>query len=175
MKKLWAIGLSAAFLLTACSEEEATEPEETTTSTDTSDDTSEVKQEMMKFYMAIPNTINAVDADLNKFEMDQAEEVLPEGEELQEMKDAAIASANEAANAVESLEVPETLKDQEEQITSAFSSMRESYELKAEELTKETPSFEEANEKFNEADAQLNELLEELGLAASSIYNEVSQ
>ncbi|EMF46677.1 hypothetical protein B481_1829 [Planococcus halocryophilus Or1] len=44
MKKLWAIGLSATFLLTACSEEEATEPKETTTSTDTSDDTSEVKK-----------------------------------------------------------------------------------------------------------------------------------
>ncbi|EGA90478.1 hypothetical protein GPDM_04909 [Planococcus donghaensis MPA1U2] len=175
MKKLWAIGLSATFLLTACSEEEATEPKETATSTDTSDDTSEVKKEMMKFYMSIPNTINAVDADLNKFEMDQAEEALPEGEELQQMKDAAISASNEAVNAVDSLEIPETLKDQEEQITSAFASMRESYELKAEELSKETPSFEEANEKFNEADAQLNEILEELGLAASSIYNEVSQ
>lgn len=174
MKKLWAIGLTATFLLTACAEEESTEPKETT-STEKSDDTSEVKKEMMKFYMSIPNTINAVDADLNTFEINQAEEALPEGEELQAMKDAAIASSNEAVKAVDSLEIPETLKDQEEKISSAFTAMRESYDLKAEELTKETPSFEAANEKFNEADTQLNELLEEQGLAASSIYNEVSQ
>ena len=174
MKKLWAIGLTATFLLTACTEEEATEPKETT-STESSDDSQDVKKELMKFYMSIPNTINAVDADLNTFEMNQAEETLPEGEELQSMKDAAIASSNEAAKAVESVEIPEALADQQKQIDSAFSAMRESYALKAEELTKEAPSFEAANEKFNEADAQLNELLEAQGLAASSIYNEVSQ
>ncbi len=175
MKKLWAIGLSAAFLLTACAEEEVTETKEATTSNERSDDSQDVKKELMRFYMSIPNTINAVDEGLNTFETNQAEETLPEGEELQAMKDAAISSANEATKAVDSLEIPEVLKDHEEKIESAFTAMRESYDMKAEELTKETPTFEAANEKFSEADAQLNELLEEQGLAASSIYNEVSQ
>lgn len=175
MKKLWAIGLSAAFLLTACTEEETTDSKESTTSNASSDDSQDVKKELMKFYISIPNTINAVDTDLNTFEMNQAEETLPEGKELQAMKDAALASASEATKAVDSLEVPEVLKEHEEKIKSAFTAMRESYDIKAEELTKETPTFEAANEKFSEADAQLNELLEEQGLAASSIYNEVSQ
>lgn len=176
MKKLWAIGLSAAVLLTACGEEEAasTEPAEETAGADTSEDSQNVKQELMKFYMSIPNTINAVDGDLNTFEMNQAEETLPEGDELQAMKDAAIASAEEAASAVESMEIPAELEEQQETIESAFAAMHESYEMKAEELTKDA-SFEAANEKFLEADDMLNELLVEQDLAASSIYNEVSQ
>ncbi|MDQ0430333.1 hypothetical protein QOZ98_003171 [Planomicrobium stackebrandtii] len=174
MKKLWAIGLSAAFLLTACGEEEAAEPAEATAGSEGSDDSKEVKQELMKFYMSIPNTINAVDGDLNAFEMNQAEDTLPEGDELQAMKDAAIASAEESAGAIDSIEIPAPLEEQQETIESAFAAMQESYEMKAEELTKDA-SFEAAIEKFGEADAMLNELLVEQDLAESSIYNEVSQ
>lgn len=174
MKKSWAIGLSAAVLLTACGAEESAEPAEATAGAEGSEDNKEVKRELMKFYMSIPNAINAVDGDLNTFEMNQAEGTLPEGKELQAMKDAAITSANEAAGAVDALEIPAVLEDQKEQIETAFASIRESYDLKAEELAKDA-SFEAADEKFNEADAQLNELLEEQDLAASSIYNEVSQ
>ncbi|MBT2571940.1 hypothetical protein [Planococcus sp. ISL-110] len=174
MKKLWAIGLTAAVLLTACGEEESTEPTETTAGAESSGDSKEVKQELMKFYMSIPNAINAVDADLNAFEMNQAEGTLPEGEELQTMKNAAIASAEEAAGAVDTIEIPAALEERQGKIETAFAAMRESYEMKAEELTKDA-SFEAADEKFGEADAMLNELLEEQELAASSIYNEVSQ
>lgn len=174
MKKLWAIGLSAAVLLTACGEEEATKATETTAGAESSEESKNVKQELMKFYMSIPNSINAVDTDLNAFEMDQADDILPEGEELQTMKDAAIASAEEAANTVENIEIPAALEDQQEKIEEAFAAMRESYEMKVEELSKDA-SFEAANIKFGEADAKLNELLVEQDLAASSIYNEVSQ
>lgn len=179
MKKLWAIGFSAAVLLAGCSEEEATEAPEVTEETEVASETegsassTDSKQELMKFYMDIPNTINAADAELNEFEMNQAEDTLPEGEELQAMKDAAITSANEAAEAVDSIEIPAELEEQQATIEEAFAAMRESYEMKAEELTKDA-SFEAANEKFNEADALLNELLVELDLAESSIYNEVS-
>ncbi|ANU11556.1 hypothetical protein BBH88_15370 [Planococcus antarcticus DSM 14505] len=174
MKKLWAIGLTAAVLLAGCGEEESAESKETTAGAEGSEDSKEVKQELMKFYMSIPNTINAVDADLNAFEMNQAEDTLPEGEELQAMKAAAIASAEEAANAVETVEIPAALEEQQEKFDTAFAAMIESYEMKAEELTKDA-SFEAADEKFGEADAILNELLVEQDLAASSIYNEVSQ
>lgn len=173
MKKLWAIGLSAAVLLTACGAEESAEPAETATA-EGSEDNKEVKRELMKFYMSIPNAINAVDAELNTFEMNKAEGTLPEGEELQAMKDAAITSANEAGEAVDALEIPEVLENQKEQIETAFAAIGESYRIKAEELAKDA-SFEAADEKFTEADAQLNELLMEQDLAASSIYNEVSQ
>lgn len=173
MKKLWAIGLSAAVLLTACGAEESAEPAETATA-EGSEDNKEVKRELMKFYMSIPNAINAVDAELNTFEMNKAEGTLPEGEELQAMKDAAIISANEAGEAVDALEIPEVLENQKEQIETAFAAIGESYKIKAEELAKDA-SFEAADEKFTEADAQLNELLMEQDLAASSIYNEVSQ
>lgn len=174
MKKLWAIGLSAAVLLTACGEEETVETTEATAGAEGSEDNKEVKQELMQFYMSIPNTINAVDVDLNAFEMNQAEGTLPKGQDLQAMTEAAITSAEEAAGAVDTIEIPAALEEQQEKIETAFAAMRESYEMKAEELTKDA-SFEAANEKFGEADATLNELLEEQDLAASSIYNEVSQ
>lgn len=174
MKKLWAIGLSATVLLAACGAEESTEPAKATAEAEGAEDSKEVKKELMKFYMSIPNTINAVDADLNAFEMSQAENTLPEGEELQVMKDAAIVSAEKAAEAVDTVEIPAALEKQQEKIESAFAAMRESYEMKAEELTK-AASFQAADEKFGEADALLNEVLVEQDLAASSIYNEVSQ
>ena len=173
MKKLWAIGFSAAVLLTACGEESTTATE-TTAKAEGSEESKEIKQELMKFYMSIPNSINAVDADLNAFEMAQADGELPEGEELQAMKDAAIASAEEAAATVETIEIPAVLEDQQVKIQEAFAAIQESYEMKAEELSKDA-SFVAAEEKFAEADAKLNELLVEQDLAASSIYNEVSQ
>lgn len=174
MKKILTIGLAAAVLLGACGAEESAEPKEATTGSAASEDDKKVKQELMKFYMSIPNTINAADADLNVFEMNQAEGTLPEGEELHAMKDAAIASAKNAAEAVNTVEVPAALEKQKEQIETAFTAIRESYEMKTEALTKDA-SFEAADKKFGEADALLNELLVEQDLAASSIYNEVSQ
>lgn len=171
MKKLWAIGLSAAVLLTGCGEEQSVESAEATTG---SEDNKDVKKDMMRFYMTISNTINAVDAELNEFEKMKAEDLLPEGEELQAMKDAAIVSAKDSATAIETLEIPAVLENQKEQIETAFTAIRESYEIKAEELTKDA-SFEAADEKFTEADTLLNELLTEQGLAGSSIQNEVSQ
>ena len=175
MKKLLTIGLSAAVLLGACGAEESAEPKESTTGSAASDeDSKEVKKELMKFYMSIPNTINAADADLNAFEMNQAEGTLPEGEDLQTMKNAAIVSAKKSADAVETIEIPAALEKKEEQIETAIAAIRESYKIKAEAVAKDA-SFEAADKKFGEADALLNELLVEQDLVASSINNEVSQ
>lgn len=174
MKKLAAMGLTAAVVLAACGADETAEPKEATAGSTASETDKDVKKELMKFYMAIPNTINAVDGDLNLFEMGQAEGTLPEGEELQAMKDAAILSAENAADAVEALEIPAALEDQQEQIESAFTAMTDSYDMRAEALAKDA-SFEAADKKFGEADALLNELLVEQDLAPSSVYNEVSQ
>lgn len=176
MKKLLAIGFSAVLFLGACSEETASEE---TASTDketeeTSQQNTDIKQEMMRFYLSISKTINAVDGDLNVFEVNQAEGTLPEGADLQTMKDAAKVSAEEAAKAVEGIEIPSALEEQQADIESAFASIKEAYDMKAEELTKEA-SFEAANAKFTEADENLNALLEEQGLIPSSLLNEVSQ
>ena len=174
MKKLLFIGLSAALFLGACGEEATNETAEAPAADGAAEEKGNAKQEMMRFYMSVPNTINAVDTDLNTFEMAQAEGTLPEGEELQAMKDAAKTAAEESAAAVEGIEIPETLDEQKADIEAALASMKESYDMKAEELTKEA-SFEAATAKFQEADDKFNALLEAQELNPSSIYNEVSQ
>src|SRR5699024_2248787 len=99
------------------------------------------------FYLSISKTINAVDGDLNTYEMAQAEETLPEGADLQAMKDAAKTSAEETAKAVEGIEIPAALEEQQADIETSLASIKESYGTKAEELAKEAPSFEAANAK----------------------------
>lgn len=174
MKKLAIIGLSAMFFLSACGSDEAQEPKDAANGGETSADNTEVKKELMRFYMAVPNTINEVDGDLNTFEQQQAEGLLPEGEELTVLKEAASASAEEASQAVETIEIPESLKDKEEDLTSALAMISESYDMKIAALNEDETSFEAAGEKFAEADEIFNSLLEEYELIPSSIQNEVN-
>lgn len=176
MKKLLVIGLSSLLFLGACSSDETSETTETTDSSNgetASTDTAEVKKELMRFYMAVPNTINEVDGDLNTYEQQQEEGILPKGDELAAMKDAAASSAEEASQAVEGIEIPEALSDKEEDIQSALGKISESYDMKAAALAVEETTFEAANEKFAEADEIFNSILEEHELIPSSIQNEV--
>lgn len=176
MKKLLVIGLSSFLFLSACSSDENSDSTETTDSSageTASTDNAEVKKELMRFYMAVPNTINEVDGDLNTFEQQQAEEILPEGDELTAVKEAAASSAEEASQAVEAIEIPEALTDREEDIQSALDMISESYDMKATALAEEETSFEAANEKFTEADEIFNSILEDHELIPSSIQNEV--
>ena len=179
MKKILTIGLSSLLFLSACGSEEPKETKESKETTDSSNgatastDNAEVKKELMRFYMAVPNTINEVDGQLNLFEQQQEEGILPEGDELATLKEAAASSAEETSHAVESIEIPETLNTKEEDLQSALEMISESYEMKAAALNEEETSFEAASEKFAEADEIFNSILEEYELIPSSIQNEV--
>jgi hypothetical protein len=128
---------------------------------------------MMKFYLSISQSINTVDADLNIYE---TVEEPPEAAVLKNMRDAAKVAADNAAVKVGELEVPAELKDQQVAIESALTKLQEAYTMKSEVLAAEGEVvFDEANAKFEEADAELNKVLKEVGLAESSIANEVLQ
>lgn len=173
MKKLLVIGLSSLFLLSACGSDETKETTDSSNGKEVSTDTAEVKKELMRFYMAVPNTINAVDSDLNTFEQQQEEGILPAGEELTAVKEAAMSSAEEASKSVKEIEIPASLSEKEEDIQSALGMISESYEMKVSALSEEETSFEAANEKFTEADEIFNSILEEHELIPASIQNEV--
>ena len=173
MKKLLLLIAATSMLLAACSEDNNETTEKTTTDTPKADVENNTSVELMKFYLSISKKINEADIELNAFE--NAEE-LPEGEELQAMKDAAKESVNNTIAQIEAIEVPETLSEQQEEIESALTKIGESYSMKLEALESDTEVlFDEANAKFEEADAELNALLEEAELAPSSILNEVSK
>ena len=173
MKKLLLLLAATSMILAACgsNEDEAT----TTTNASPKEEKTDTTIDFMKFYLSISQTINQADADLNTFELAQGKDALPEGEELTAMKAAAKTSADETLAAVESIEIPATLSEQEKEIASALSKMQESYTMKSEALASEGEVvLDEANAKFEEADAELNVLLEEAELAPSSILKEVS-
>lgn len=173
MKKLLLLIAATSMLLAACSEDNNETTEKTTTDTPKADVENDTSVDLMKFYLSISQEINEADAELNAFEN---AEVLPEGEELQAMKDAAKESVNNTIAKIEAIEVPETLSEQQEEIESALTKIGESYSMKLEALESDAEVlFDEANAKFEEADAELNALLEEAELAPSSIFNEVSK
>ncbi|WP_017379132.1 hypothetical protein [Paenisporosarcina sp. TG-14] len=175
MKKLLLLLASLSLVLAACSGDKEETKETTNEETTTSEGKVNPAGDMMKFYLSISNSINEVDADLNAYESAKAVEELPEGTELKTMQDAAKTAADNAAVKVEELEVPAELKDQQEAIDSALTKMHEAYTLKSEALAAEGEVvLDKANAKFEEADAELNKVLEEVGLAGSSILNEVS-
>jgi uncharacterized protein YdaU (DUF1376 family) len=173
MKKLLLLLAAISLILAACgsNEDEAAKSTNATSKEEKTDTTID----LMKFYLSISQTINQADADLNAFEGAQAEAELPEGEELTAMKAAAKTSADESLAAVKSIEIPAALSAQEKEIASALTKMQESYTMKSEALASEGEVvFDEANAKFEEADTELNVLLEEAELAPSSILKEVS-
>lgn len=173
MKKLLLLLAATSMILAACgsNEDEAT----TTTNASPKEEKTDTTIDFMKFYLSISQTINQADADLNTFELAQGKDALPEGEELTAMKAAAKTSADETLAAVQSIEIPATLSEKEKEIASALSKMQESYTMKSEALASEGEVvLDEANAKFEEADAELNVLLEEAELAPSSILKEVS-
>jgi len=176
MKKLLLLLASLSIVLAACSSDKKETPETTNGAGATeTEEKANPAADMMKFYLSISQSINEVDADLNSFENAQGEAALPEGAELKTMKEAAIASADNAAAKVEALEVPKTLSTHQEAIDSALAKMQEAYTLKSQALATEGEiKFDEANAKFQEADTELNAVLKEVGLVGSSIFNEVS-
>lgn len=175
MKKLLFLIASLALVLAACSTEKEATPETKTTGAASTEEKANPAADLMNFYLSISKSINEVDADLNAFEDANGEGLLPEGAELKTMKDNAKVAADNAAAKVGSLEIPASLTEQEEAIKASLTKIQEAYTMKSEALAADGEVVvDEANAKFEEADKELNAVLEEVGLIGSSIYNEVS-
>ncbi|WP_273128860.1 hypothetical protein [Bacillus weihaiensis] len=176
MKKRWLV-LSALMLtlaLTACSNEGETEgKEEETTATETtnSEDTEKAtKSAMMQFYMTVSKTINEKDGDLNAYEAAVGTEEPPTAE----MKASAEAAAAEVVSDLDSVEIPEALADQKADLEAVVQELKDSYQAKADELKKEEPSLDAANETFTSADEKMGQAFESVGLNPSSLSTEVN-
>jgi hypothetical protein len=155
MKKFWILlsAITFAIGLTACAAEKEAEPEKKETEK-AAEPAVNPKSVMYKFYMSIVNTINEADGDLNAFE--GAEE--PTAED----KAAASASAAAVATKIEGLEVPAELKDQKADLEAALKDIADSYKAKAEELKKDAPSLDAANETFAKGEEKLGTAFESL-------------
>ncbi|MGG1630710.1 hypothetical protein [Rossellomorea sp. NRS-1567] len=168
MKKVWFLGLGLSLALVGCSDSGSDEAKKEET-TNAKEENANVAGDIMDFYLNLTTTVNGVDVDLNGYEEAIA------GEELKKMKEAAAASATESAKAVESMEIPGGLGDHKDAVESFKSTLTESYNMKAEALSKEGETdLTAANEKLNEAENQIKEILDEAGLVSSSLISDLN-
>ncbi|WP_201713931.1 lipoprotein [Rossellomorea arthrocnemi] len=173
MKKVWLLGLGLTLALAGCSDsgsdkEKKDEAASTEENTDAAGD-------LMDFYLNLTTTVNGVDMDLNGYEGAMAGEEPPAGDELAKLKESAAASAKASAEAVEGMEIPKGLDDQKEAVETFKSTLAESYNMKADALAKEGEAdMTAADEKLNEAENQIKEILDEAGLVSSSLISDIN-
>jgi hypothetical protein len=89
------------------------------------------------------------------------------------MKAAASSSAAAVAEEVQKLEIPEELKEQKADMENAVGDIISSYEMKAEELEKDAPALDEANEVFAQGVEKLGTIFENAGLQKPGLAKEV--
>ncbi|CAN7415390.1 hypothetical protein [Rossellomorea sp. LjRoot5] len=173
MKKVWVLGLGLSLVLAGCSDSGSDkEKKDEASSTEENKDTT---GELMDYYLNLTTTVNGADIDLNGYEEAMAGEEPPAGDELATLKESAQASAKASAEAVEGMEIPKGLGDQKEAVESFQSTLAESYNMKADELSKEGEAdFTAADEKLNDAENQIKKVLDEAGLVSSSLISDLN-
>nr|WP_263327481.1 hypothetical protein [Neobacillus sp. Marseille-Q6967] len=166
MKKFWIIisAITMTLALSACAgnaEEKTAKEEEAAGPTK-----EEVQKSLVKFYMGLEKEINAVDVDLNTYE--GAEE--PDAEQKAKASESAAATAAK----VKEVEIPAELKDQKADIEAALEDISASYQAKADELKKDAPALDTANETFTQGEEKLGKVFEDLELLKPSLAKSVS-
>ncbi|MDX8343670.1 hypothetical protein [Rossellomorea sp. YZS02] len=173
MKKVWFLGLGLSLALAGCSDSGSDKEKKDEAAS--SEENQDVAGDLMDYYLNLTTTINGVDIDLNGYEEAMAGEEPPTGDELTTLKDSAAASAKASAEAVEGMEIPESLGDQKEAVESFKSTLVESYNMKAEALATEGETdLTAADEKLNEAENQIKDILDEAGLVSSSLISDIN-
>lgn len=173
MKKVWLLGLGLSLALAGCSDSGSDEGKKDEAAS--SEENQDVAGDLMDFYLNLTTTVNGVDIDLNGYEAAMAGEEPPAGDELAKLKETASASAKASAEAVEGMEIPKGLGDQKEELESFKTTLAESYNMKADALAKEGEAdLTAADEKLNDAENQIKEILDAAGLVSSSLISDLN-
>jgi hypothetical protein len=143
----FAIGLSACSASNNGGTEKKTKETATTTQTD-------LKKPLVRFYMDFTKRINAKDADLNAYE------AAPDASLKAKASDSAAAVANE----INASQIPNELSKQKADLNIALKDIADSYQAKADELKKATPSLDAANATFTKGVDELGKVFESVKL-----------
>lgn len=111
----------------------------------------DVKKEMVTFYTELGHIINAKDANLNSYEADIAKAT--EDPKVKIEPEEKTKASESAAAAVA------TLKDQKADLEAAVKDYTTSYQMKADELKKVTPSLDAADATFNHGEEKLGKVI----------------
>jgi hypothetical protein len=162
MKKLLVLAMAITFAigLTACSgTNNGGTKKKTTTTTQT-----DVKKPLVKFYMDLTKKINAKDADLNAYE------AAPEASLKAKASDSAAAVASE----IKATQIPKELSKQKADLNVALKDIADSYQAKADELKKASPSLDAANATFTKGVDELGKVFESVKLFKPDLGKEVN-
>jgi len=167
MKKLLLLLSVAAMAigLAACSSNSSDSSKKSTNNTQTSSNTN-IKKEMVRFYMSFTKGINAKDADLNAYELADK----PDNTMKQKASDSAAAVANYLKN----VQIPASLKDQKTAFETAIKDLADSYQAKADELKKAAPSLVAANKTFAKGDDEFGNVFLTVKLLKPSLAKELN-
>ncbi|PLT27932.1 hypothetical protein [Peribacillus deserti] len=167
MKKIWLLGsaLALAIGLSACSDKTEDKASEKKTE-EASSEKVDVSGTLLDFYLNLKATVNAKDGDLNAYE---GSETKPAADVRQKASESAAAVAAE----LKIIKAPAELKDQKEDLEGALKDFTASYEAKAEELKKDAPSLDAANETFTQGEDKLKKAFESAKLVAPTFGAEL--
>lgn len=135
----------------------------------------DVKKEMVRFYMDLGKKINEKDVDLNSYEAVAAKAAEdPTIKVDPELKGKAGEAAEAVAAELQTVQVPAELKDQKADLEAAVSDFAASYQARADELKKDNPSFEAADATFAQGEEKLGKVFESVKLLAPSLGKQVN-
>ena len=167
MKKwLWLCGVITLMLtvILGCSKEEPKEEKAT------NEEATDVKSELLDFYLSIANKINSVDSDLNNYEGAEDLSLLTE-----EDKQKASASANKVVEALKEVKVPASLSKYKKEFEEALSSISNSYREKGTQLSGSgQANLDKANEQFSEGSEKINGIFQSEDLNEPNLAAEVN-
>ena len=167
--------LTMAFGLAACSGKDNTTTEKKETKEAAAPKETDLKKPMVKFYMDLGKTVNDKDADLNSYEALVAKAAEdPEVKIEADQKTKASEAAAAVASALKGVQVPAELKDQKADLEAAIQDFAASYQAKADELKKDTPSFDAAEATFTQGEEKLAKAYESVKLLPPSLGKQVN-
>ncbi|WHY78855.1 hypothetical protein QNH20_06910 [Neobacillus sp. WH10] len=167
--------LTMAIGLTACTSNEEAKTEKKEEPKEAAAPKVDIKKELVKFYMDLGNKINAKDADLNTYvakatKEDAKPEELPTAEDRAKASD----SAGSVAAELNSVQIPAELKNQKTDLEAAIKDYAASYQAKADELKKDAPSLDAADEIFAQGEEKLGKVFEGEKLLPPSLAKQVN-
>lgn len=176
MKKFFVFlfALAMAIGLTACSSNNETKTDKKENKEEAAPKV-DVKKELVKFYMDLGNKINAKDTDLNAYvakatKEDAKPEELPTAEDKAKASEAAAAVAKELNN----YQIPAELNDKKADLEDAIKEYATSYQIKADELKKDTSNLDAATASFTQGEEKLGKVFESEKLLPPGIDKQVN-
>ncbi len=163
---------SLAIVLAACSNTKT----DTKVTKEAAAPKTDVKKELVKFYMELGDKINAKDSDLNSYEALVAKAAEEPSITIEaDQKTKASESAAAVATELKSLQIPSGLKEQKTDLEAALKDYTASYQAKAEELKKDTPSLDAADATFAQGEEKLGKVYKAAKLLPPSLGKQVNE